>query len=230
MNGRGDNMYCLNHLLSFARLLFFSVDLLIYGYQTSEQNKRWFDASYGTILFPSRFLFPRSLSPTHPSMIPRQRRAWTAEEDQLLFEAVNQGSQHTLPITNNGSLIFIEEDSETLKPSDWCSISKNIPNRTNKDCRKRWMNRFTSAGALQKTTKGAWTEEEDEQLRAGVEAYGPRCIFLLHTYIYILVNDPKLICISFLGGVKLRIWYLEEIVTVSLSVLSLVYGRFGLRI
>lgn len=49
------------------------------------------------------------------------------------------------------------------------------------------MNRFTSAGALQKTTKGAWTEEEDEQLRAGVEAYGPRCIiFSVLPYTYIL--------------------------------------------
>ncbi|KAE9406212.1 hypothetical protein BT96DRAFT_744806, partial [Gymnopus androsaceus JB14] len=54
----------------------------------------------------------------------------------------------------------------------WRAIAKHVPDRSNKDCRKHWMSRYPSAGAKLPTTKGAWTEEEDEQLKAGVEAYG----------------------------------------------------------
>ncbi|KAF8826067.1 hypothetical protein HHX47_DHR6000770 [Lentinula edodes] len=87
-------------------------------------------------------------------MLARQRRAWTLEEDQQLIEAVKR------------------EDLKSHKPLNWCTISKNIPNRSNKDCRKRWIS--THAGAEVKITKGAWSEEEDDQLRAGVQAFGPR--------------------------------------------------------
>ncbi|KAJ3823034.1 Homeodomain-like protein, partial [Lentinula raphanica] len=54
----------------------------------------------------------------------------------------------------------------------WCNISRKVPNRSNKDCRKRWMS--THAGAETKITKGAWSEAEDDQLRAAVQVVGPR--------------------------------------------------------
>ncbi|KAJ4470432.1 Homeodomain-like protein [Lentinula aciculospora] len=86
-------------------------------------------------------------------MLARQRRAWSSEEDQQLIEAVKR-------------------DLKSHKPLNWCIISEHVPNRSNKDCRKRWMS--THSGAEVKITKGAWSEAEDDQLRAGVQTFGPR--------------------------------------------------------
>ncbi|KAF5388747.1 hypothetical protein D9757_004764 [Collybiopsis confluens] len=89
------------------------------------------------------------------SLQSRQRRNWTLEEDRQLLEAIK-----------------IEEPDSITKPSNWCAISKHVQNRTNKDCRKRWLSMHD--GALIKTTKGSWSKEEDEQLRTAVESRGPR--------------------------------------------------------
>ncbi|KAJ3844581.1 hypothetical protein F5878DRAFT_85350 [Lentinula raphanica] len=88
------------------------------------------------------------------AMAARQRRAWTLEEDRQLIEAVQI------------------EGLKTHRPLNWCNISRKVPNRSNKDCRKRWMS--THAGAETKITKGAWSEAEDDQLRAAVQVVGPR--------------------------------------------------------
>lgn len=53
--------------------------------------------------------------------------------------------------------------------SDWDRIAKNLPGRSNKDCRKRWLN--VVAGGLR---KGAWTNYEDTQLQKGVKEFGSR--------------------------------------------------------
>ncbi|KAJ3981952.1 transcription factor, Myb superfamily [Lentinula detonsa] len=87
-------------------------------------------------------------------MLARQRRPWTSEEDKQLIEAVKR------------------EDLKSYKPLNWCTVSNYVPNRSNKDCRKRWMS--THASAEIKITKGAWSEAEDEHLRAAVQAFGPR--------------------------------------------------------
>ena len=50
----------------------------------------------------------------------------------------------------------------------WREIAKAIPHRTNKDCRRRWCN--VLAGG---TTKGAWTESEDERLNEAITRLGP---------------------------------------------------------
>lgn len=52
---------------------------------------------------------------------------------------------------------------------DWDKIAKNLPGRSNKDCRKRWLN--VVAGGLR---KGAWTSYEDSQLQEGVKEFGSR--------------------------------------------------------
>lgn len=96
------------------------------------------------------------------------------------------------------------------------------------------MNRFTSGGALQKTTKGAWTEEEDEQLRAGVEAYGPRCIIFSFFAIYIHTRRAIRSRLNSETPLLPRWCKVAEMVlgrnSDRKSVLSLVYVRIGLRI
>ncbi|KAF5344252.1 hypothetical protein D9758_012353 [Tetrapyrgos nigripes] len=81
----------------------------------------------------------------------RERRAWTVREDQLLLEAVNK------------------EDPGNPCPSKWSAIATHIPNRTNKDCRKRWFAHFTTD-----IMKGAWTSEEDQRLMEAMEKHGPK--------------------------------------------------------
>ncbi|KAG6877499.1 hypothetical protein C0993_006601 [Termitomyces sp. T159_Od127] len=84
-------------------------------------------------------------------MLCRERRSWTAKEDQLLREAV------------------AKEDPENPNPSKWHAIAKHVPNRTNKDCRKRWFAKMASD-----VVKGGWAPEEDEKLVKGIEKYGTR--------------------------------------------------------
>lgn len=54
---------------------------------------------------------------------------------------------------------------------DWHRIAAKIPNRTNKDCRKRWVNKVR--GGLR---SGPWSEAEDQKLRDAVEKYGQRWV------------------------------------------------------
>lgn len=84
-------------------------------------------------------------------MFCRERRSWTTKEDQLLREAVQK------------------EDPDNSNPSKWHAISKHVPNRTNKDCRKRWFAKMASD-----VVKGGWAPDEDEKLVKGIERYGTR--------------------------------------------------------
>ncbi|TEB33512.1 hypothetical protein FA13DRAFT_157883 [Coprinellus micaceus] len=81
----------------------------------------------------------------------RERRSWTAREDQLLRDAV------------------AKEDPNNSNPSKWHAIAKHVPNRTNKDCRKRWFAKMASD-----VVKGGWSPEEDERLVKGIDRYGTR--------------------------------------------------------
>ncbi|KAK7440785.1 hypothetical protein VKT23_016862 [Stygiomarasmius scandens] len=84
-------------------------------------------------------------------MLNRERRFWTAHEDQLLREAVEI------------------EDPCNPNPSKWHAISKHVPNRTNKDCRKRWFATMAS-----EVVKGGWSPEEDDRLVKAIEKFGTR--------------------------------------------------------
>jgi hypothetical protein len=84
-------------------------------------------------------------------MLCRERRSWTAKEDQLLRDAVQR------------------EDPDNSNPSRWHAIAKHVPNRTNKDCRKRWFAKMASD-----VVKGGWAPDEDEKLVKGIERYGTR--------------------------------------------------------
>ncbi|OAG11214.1 uncharacterized protein CC84DRAFT_1076517, partial [Paraphaeosphaeria sporulosa] len=49
----------------------------------------------------------------------------------------------------------------------WRELAKEIPGRSNKDCRRRWWNSLAEG-----KSKGVWSEEEDEQLMQAVKKYG----------------------------------------------------------
>ncbi|KAF8635066.1 hypothetical protein AX15_000558 [Amanita polypyramis BW_CC] len=83
----------------------------------------------------------------------RERRSWTVKEDQLLRDAVEK------------------EDPHNPNPSKWHAIAKHVPNRTNKDCRKRWFAKMASD-----CVKGGWSPEEDERLVRGIKMFGTRWV------------------------------------------------------
>ncbi|KAI5926693.1 Homeodomain-like protein [Camillea tinctor] len=77
----------------------------------------------------------------------RVPKRWTDEEDKILRdEAQKQGNM-----------------------KDWNKIAVKLPGRTNKDCRKRWVNKV--CGSLK---KGAWKSDEDERLVSAVEKHGQK--------------------------------------------------------
>ncbi|KAK0430430.1 Homeodomain-like protein [Armillaria borealis] len=81
----------------------------------------------------------------------RERRSWTDEEDRLLREAVKK------------------EDPNSASPSKWYAIAKHVPDRTNKDCRKRWFAKMASD-----VVKGGWSPDEDARLVKAIEQCGTR--------------------------------------------------------
>ncbi|KAK2750650.1 hypothetical protein FQN57_002721 [Myotisia sp. PD_48] len=80
----------------------------------------------------------------------RARRLWTKEEDDLLRKAVNESNER------GGDI-------------NWHRIASNIPDRNNKDCRKRWV--YILAPTL---NKGAWNKTEDGKLLQGIQKHGFR--------------------------------------------------------
>jgi hypothetical protein len=74
---------------------------------------------------------------------------WTEAEDQILRKAVSE-QQHE-------------------EATDWHQVAAQLPDRTNKDCRKRWV-----YALLPSLNKGVWTEEEIQLLQEGVRTYGNR--------------------------------------------------------
>ncbi|KND89110.1 Transcriptional activator Myb [Tolypocladium ophioglossoides CBS 100239] len=52
---------------------------------------------------------------------------------------------------------------------DWNRVAASLPGRTNKDCRKRWVNRLCGERKM-----GPWDREEDKLLLEAIGNYGPR--------------------------------------------------------
>lgn len=102
------------------------------------------------------------------------RRMWSREEDDMLRRAAESQAIGMI------FFFFLLKHSFSHAPNivlasngfvkDWCSISKLLPGRTNKDCRKRW-SKLTKA-----VNKGTWSPEEDERLVRAIECCGPRFV------------------------------------------------------
>ncbi|KAH7304211.1 hypothetical protein B0I35DRAFT_153551 [Stachybotrys elegans] len=82
----------------------------------------------------------------------KAQRRWTEEEDRILYEQAQN-------YTTRG------------KAKDWHRIATKLPGRTNKDCRKRWINNV--CGSLK---KGGWDEDEDERLLEAVRTHGQKWV------------------------------------------------------
>jgi hypothetical protein len=70
-------------------------------------------------------------------------------------------------IAQDIQLKIITEDPDNANPSKWHAIAKHVPNRTNKDCRKRWFAKMASD-----VVKGGWAPDEDVQARNCSVPYG----------------------------------------------------------
>ncbi|KAI8630827.1 hypothetical protein F5Y19DRAFT_35072 [Xylariaceae sp. FL1651] len=80
----------------------------------------------------------------------RAPKRWSEEEDKILYDEARKQSA-----------------TENIK--DWHKIASKLPGRTNRDCRKRWVNKVR--GSLK---KGAWDEDEDIRLLRSVEKHGQK--------------------------------------------------------
>ncbi|KAI9140100.1 Homeodomain-like protein, partial [Paraphysoderma sedebokerense] len=78
---------------------------------------------------------------------PSGKRTWSAEEDELLRDAVKTLGTEEFDV--------------------WGKIAKLVPGRSTKACRKRWYHSLDP-----EVKKGQWTAEEDEKLKAAVNAFG----------------------------------------------------------
>ncbi|KAJ7716963.1 hypothetical protein DFH07DRAFT_785276 [Mycena maculata] len=93
-----------------------------------------------------------SMVPTLPPVpMNRERRQWTPQEDELLRLAVNR------------------EEPGNSAPSKWHAIAQHVPNRTNKDCRKRWYAKMSTD-----VVKGGWAPDEDQRLLNAIDCFGTR--------------------------------------------------------
>ena len=105
-------------------------------------------------------------------------KRWTDAEDRILHaEAQSQCKRSSLSLPfqrrladrmTNGRQVC--GGSEQIK--DWSRIAAKLPGRTNKDCRKRWINKV--CGSLK---KGAWSEDEDRRLCDAVRKHGQKSVW-----------------------------------------------------
>ncbi|KAI0551138.1 Homeodomain-like protein [Xylaria curta] len=112
----------------------------------------------------------------------RVPKRWSEEEDHILYEETQKQGQSRQPLFSNPAACLAEQSARVPHPlnvcwaielagdtKDWHRIAAKLPGRTNKDCRKRWVNKV--CGSLK---KGPWNKNEDECLLDAVDRYGQR--------------------------------------------------------
>jgi hypothetical protein len=85
------------------------------------------------------------LDSLRPTTQRRKRNLWRLEEDNYLKSRVPQ---------------------VLSKSVDWVEIAQGLPNRNNKDCRKRWLK------IDDKWERGSWSEDEDQRLVRAFNQFG----------------------------------------------------------
>jgi hypothetical protein len=113
-------------------------------------------------LYPSVRHPPR----LHNIMSGRLRRGWTSKEDTLLRQLVQKGTR-SAGQSHSGIDTLLE--LENSRPILWSELAKNIPRRSNNDCRKRWWNSLIGS-----TAKGVWSPDENRKLFEAVDKYGTK--------------------------------------------------------
>jgi hypothetical protein len=86
-----------------------------------------------------------TLDPANGKNPGQPRRGWKPEEDAKLTEAVNKYGKDC-----------------------WVSVAAMVPGRTNRHCRKRWVDTLDHANG----NKGIWKPEEDAKLTEAVKKHG----------------------------------------------------------
>ncbi|CAI0380694.1 unnamed protein product [Linum tenue] len=166
---------------------------LLYSLTSSKGIQNWSEIAslLGTNRTPFQCLerFQRSLN---PRVLKSQ---WTKEEDAQLRAAVQkfgecnwQSVAATLrertgtqcsnrwkkSLRLNGKGTWKTEEDKRLKlavkffgPKDWKKVAQFVPGRKDVQCRERWHNSCSPS-----LNRGAWSEEEDLQLKAAFEEHG----------------------------------------------------------
>lgn len=93
-------------------------------------------------------------------------KKWTPEEDRILLHQISLAGA-SLPGTLHRTRPSNTPLASQGKAKDWTAIAEALPERSNKDCRKRWCNHLI--GGLR---KGAWEPSEDQRLAIGVKEHG----------------------------------------------------------
>ncbi|KAF2832643.1 putative Myb-like protein A [Ophiobolus disseminans] len=80
----------------------------------------------------------------------RQPKVWVPEEDDVLRNALRNATAPESSV-------------------NWHHVAAQIPGRTNKDCRKRWVYALSP-----NISKGSWEPDEDGRLRDAVHQHGTK--------------------------------------------------------
>ncbi|MDR1434977.1 MAG: hypothetical protein LBI77_01055 [Puniceicoccales bacterium] len=96
------------------------------------------------LIFAASAAYASSESDGHTTGSKKKYQRWNLEEDRLLGDAVNR-----------------------YGPKNWNQIASQVPNRTSRQCRDRWIEQLDP-----KVKHGNWTKEEDDFIIAFVEKNG----------------------------------------------------------
>jgi hypothetical protein len=112
-------------------------------------------------------MFQLSNAPVPEETVTQHRRRWSIEEDDYLREQVARCGEYSVYSYYFRTDIFAEESAKSI---DWTRVSRGLNRRSNKDCRKRWLK------IDPKWNQGAWSVDEDDRLKKGVDQWQTRYV------------------------------------------------------
>jgi len=103
----------------------------------------------------------------------RKSATWARDEDRRLVQLVYEETVASGRVKSGIS----QEEAATVASSVaahakmWSKVASNLPGRSGKQCRERWLNQLQPG-----IKRGAWTEKEEETLRTAHEELGNRWV------------------------------------------------------